>query len=878
MSGEDDSGVQIKLFLIGGDGVGKSSFIDKINSLNCSKSHPTTNNENSPITSNTKEYNCNGFKIFIQGFIVEGPVEMKNENDFSSSDEDEVIREEYHIKFSPTKKSIIKFISSNNSNLPAENVFVFFYDLSDFNSIEKLMLFYESINRKFKLSENQIKSILIGNKNDKKIILNKSESEKLNEFINLGNFNKNKYEISTKLSFNFNLFFDNFISQILKDYKYDTKKFTNILYHSQNFDKAERKGVFEKNDNPGPDQYNTNVYSFDSMEQRNELLNDKSKKFNCKIFVNKISPIFSHEGMKEKKDEEKIKLKKNYMETNFQKAAEFVVNSGKGASMGGSKGDNKYNFLLERKKLNEKKNKEYLDSFGDNILSSLGMGFPKKIKDENYFKDCENRRYNFNKELNNERNTRFNKYLSLNLENKEKLNQDFLLKSQKLKEKFECEDLEKFKEKNKQHFLEVVYGGNSGHMNNLNTKLKQIEKEKKKNLKKLSDNEKLYDIRGDLLNPKKGVTILGKPVYKEKDTNNAEFHYIKTDFEKIAENKKDYSYGYSPRYYTEDNKYNLKRLEEEKKKEKQFDESKWEKFRYNRERNNERQRNINNFLNDCHERFDRHNQIIKEIKENEERTQKELLEYYYNNSNGINYSQVETSSPKYSLKGRNEKKNIRTENNNSNMNYFSVNNNNNVNNTDELPPLPNINAVRTRMPVFSFGTQERFNFDNNKKNKTNEKKDDNNNEKKIESDIYFDIDKRKDFSKIQPMSSNLKREMFDMRASAALPGPGLYNFPGFADEIIKKNQRYNNARLTKKEDNNKNKIETKTNTEVNNYMNEFNENINEDDIGELNKINENNNVNKNDIEQINENITNQNDEKNINNQVENNTTTKNETE
>jgi GTPase SAR1 family protein len=169
MSGEDDSGVQIKLFLIGGDGVGKSSFIDKINSLNCSKSHSTTNNENSPITSNTKEYNCNGFKIFIQGFIVEGPVEMKNENDFSSSDEDEVIREEYHIKFSPTKKSIIKFISSNNSNLPAENVFVFFYDLSDFNSIEKLMLFYESINRKFKLSENQIKSILIGNKMIKKL-------------------------------------------------------------------------------------------------------------------------------------------------------------------------------------------------------------------------------------------------------------------------------------------------------------------------------------------------------------------------------------------------------------------------------------------------------------------------------------------------------------------------------------------------------------------------------------------------------------------------------------------------------------------------------------------------------------------------------------
>ena len=113
--------------------------------------------------------------------------------------------------------------------------------------------------------------------------------EKLNEFIKLWNFNKNKFEISIKLSFNFNLFFDNFVSQILKEYNYNTKKFTNILYHSQNFDKAERKIVFTKNDNPGPDQYNTNVYSFDSMEQRNELLNDKSKKFNCKIFVNNIS-------------------------------------------------------------------------------------------------------------------------------------------------------------------------------------------------------------------------------------------------------------------------------------------------------------------------------------------------------------------------------------------------------------------------------------------------------------------------------------------------------------------------------------------------------------------------------------------------------------
>ena len=41
------------------------------------------------------------------------------------------------------------------------------------------MWFYESIYWIFKLSENQIKSYLIGNKNDKKIILNKQENGKI---------------------------------------------------------------------------------------------------------------------------------------------------------------------------------------------------------------------------------------------------------------------------------------------------------------------------------------------------------------------------------------------------------------------------------------------------------------------------------------------------------------------------------------------------------------------------------------------------------------------------------------------------------------------------------------------------------------------------
>ena len=42
----------------------------------------------------------------------------------------------------------------------------------------------------------------------------------------------------------------------------------------------------------------------------------------------------------------------------------------------------KYNLKGERLKLIEKRNKEYLDSFGDNILSSINQPFNIKNKDD----------------------------------------------------------------------------------------------------------------------------------------------------------------------------------------------------------------------------------------------------------------------------------------------------------------------------------------------------------------------------------------------------------------------------------------------------------------------------------------------------------------
>ena len=52
------------------------------------------------------------------------------------------------------------------------------YDLSDFTTFERMMLYYDSLNRKFKLNENKVKCFIMGNKSEKKMLLNKKIMKK----------------------------------------------------------------------------------------------------------------------------------------------------------------------------------------------------------------------------------------------------------------------------------------------------------------------------------------------------------------------------------------------------------------------------------------------------------------------------------------------------------------------------------------------------------------------------------------------------------------------------------------------------------------------------------------------------------------------------
>ena len=457
MSTDDKSTITINLFIIGDEGVGKKTFISRLNTMPCTKQNKNKykpkeekkqkNDSESedekpkkketiyipPPSSNQLEYKLGNIILRIQGFIIDGATQCRIDEDVSSDDE---IVHEYHIKFSMTKKCILNYLKmlNNNDKNINETIFLFMYDLSDFTTFERMMLYYDSLNRKFKLNENKVKCFIMGNKSEKKMLLNKEDNEKMNSFFKLDS-NFKKFEISNKLHFNFSKFLNELIENCI-DMNYDKEKLKSILENKFTFNKAKRNGMEVEIDNPGPHKYNTNIYEFTSIEEKNDILNDKKKKFNTKIFVNKQGPLFyinkKEEDRKLKNSEFEEKNRKVSQSQQFKSKTEGNLNNETNKKISYTMGGVpcKYNLKGERLKLIEKRNKEYLDSFGDNILSLINQPFNIKNKDDKYFEDIKNRRYEYQQNLYEERKNKMGKFLKLREENYEKLNKEYLLKSQ----------------------------------------------------------------------------------------------------------------------------------------------------------------------------------------------------------------------------------------------------------------------------------------------------------------------------------------------------------------------------------------------------------------------------------------------------------------
>jgi hypothetical protein len=150
----------------------------------------------------------------------------------SKEDDDELLELEKQYKFSlrPLIKEIKEIILSpaENPNNQIEFLFLLCFDLSNFDTFEKLLIYFKQVNRLLKISDN-FKICLIGNKMDKKLPFNKEDKDKITKFKN--DIKANYYEISTMMFYPFDKFFETIILDNFKNLPMLDNKDDKTLFH-----------------------------------------------------------------------------------------------------------------------------------------------------------------------------------------------------------------------------------------------------------------------------------------------------------------------------------------------------------------------------------------------------------------------------------------------------------------------------------------------------------------------------------------------------------------------------------------------------------------------------------------------------------------------
>ena len=330
--------VELRIILIGEMGVGKKSIVKRFKMLNCSELKLISNNEKE--LDQNKDINNNNEKTLITLKDQKEKININNEDiqnemnirikreekrielmnfsliykiktnyleirfypcieeipldyDYESKEEDDDLLElekEYKFSLRPLIQEIKNIILNPplDSNNQLEYLFLLCFDMNNFDSFKKLLIYYEQIEKKIGISKN-FKIALIGNKLDKKININKEDIITFKKSINA-----NYYEISTLMFFPFDKFFENLIRDNIKNLKIlndldDASEFHQILIKKNNFSKAERK-VGENIGISGEIKfkYNKDIYEYPSNIKSLMKIFQDPDKFNKNIFITKI--------------------------------------------------------------------------------------------------------------------------------------------------------------------------------------------------------------------------------------------------------------------------------------------------------------------------------------------------------------------------------------------------------------------------------------------------------------------------------------------------------------------------------------------------------------------------------------------------------------
>ena len=292
----------------------------------------------------------------------------------------------------------------------------------------------------------------------------------------------------------------------------------------------------------------------------------------------------------------------------------------------------------------------------------------------------------------------------------------------------------------------------------------------------------------------KGFTFGLKLAPKLEKKDDPDFPIFQDDFEKLIERNKKRteikSFGERlPKYKTEevgDSTYVMEKQKIFEKKRKAF-----------------KSQLLSDFFDDRKDKRELVKKKKKKILTSQEKKLKAQIQKSYKTDENyllkeINYSQIETSSPKYSIKGKPAGTLFNT---NKDDDDYYTNKRFATISGDEIDiknrlTKPNLGAIYPRYPAFSFGSAKRFDLSNENLNKSKSNEKDKLNIRYEDSDIFKSYQYTQSFLMAQTFmgtGAKLKMEI------NGYPGPGMYKIKGFADDVISKGSKINLARLKIKE-------------------------------------------------------------------------------
>ena len=788
----------------------------------------------------SKLFNVNKTKIIIKPYYIFPAEEISdylNPSEETISDPDNVYEPNFKFSMKGIIKDLYYLINNKDTIINIDklegykiyiyNFFIFLYDLGEFESFERMIKYFEKINSKLNITnmgENCV-SCIIGNKKENKIVFDKYQEMKFNEFIKTNN-NIYIMQISTKPFFNFAKFFYELFFTVLTPYHQIlfsennfVSNFKSIALNNSTFDKGPRDIYDPYKNNPGPKYDLNTLYRYISPKELEEAFHDKNKRFSQKIFENKQGPVFAEiKHVKELIDKKKLKTFGYIPQTGG-----ILNKTPKGFSFGSVKG--KLNLIKSRKEIISEINKNIRESLEDDC-TLYNMNQSWKSKDQEYFNNVNERKKKFLEEKSNINKERNEKKIEKNknnlklLEEKEEEKKNLLLtKLNLLKKSSSTPDLMVYSPKNKtdQHFykerlINILYPKNRENM-------KKYIKKRNFIIKNMppptTPGPSDYNISNNILDPRKGLSILERhnSVFGFQKADPA-YPDLKDDFDIIVERAQKTAgikKFFRPRFQG---------IIKEKDAKPYIDINIWKKWENNK-KNLKKSGRIKKFLDYRRNKLQIQNDniinIIKERKQIEDLTREISIKKGYGDPfeiKDINYSLVEDSSPKYSIKGKYLPKAASFEDFGSLFLNESEEVLNAIVSEQMSRPIPDLNTTKQKLPNIIFPKAERF-----KKIKEYE------GSESLFKDGIFSPKEQKNFFNKEPFSNKAHRTRFGYSKDKS-PSPAEYRIKGQFEIIEEKGKIVSDIRdsIRNKENDKIDFKEKKKNMDINGEIKDKNDN------------------------------------------------------